>query len=617
VNKKPPNSKKLTDHPFLKRRGRIVFTLMAVLVLIGLAPLATVAWKLIDINREALSTAQREYQLLMASSVANELDIHVDGLRSQLMRVAQTMSGAIRRQGYEPQGELRRVLEDVLDERMLYLRYTYFREQDSKTISAGELPDQLDPVFGAGLQEAVQILSRDALSRGQKTIVSDPFLLDTAPRRAVLVVSAPVVSRGRFRGVLSALVDLSVVWHSIVERNTSGHAIYVLDETGRVIESNAQARLVPGTDASRTVLVVRYLSPEGRGRETMPFLEIDNGVEESYIGSYEATGLGWGVFVQARLQDVYAPVRRMVDSITTWALFVLALAAVAAVVFARTLSNPIKRLAAASRAFASGDFSTRVSVRSGNEIGELAFTFNTMAGEIEDQIRRLKEAAEENKELFLGTIRALAQAIDAKDPYTRGHSVRVNRYSVVLARVMGMSDDQVADIHVASLMHDVGKIGINDKILQKPGKLTAEEFDVMKTHTTKGAQIMQPIGKMQRIIPGLRSHHERWEGGGYPDNLSADQIPLMARVIAVADAFDAMTTHRPYQKAMSFAQAQERLNVLKGLAFDERIVEAFNRAYQQGLIAPEPGNNLQVAGQDATSISSPSAIVAAATESAS
>ena len=615
--KKSSNARKLTEHPFLKRRGRIVFTLLAVLVLIGLAPLGTVAWKLIDINREALSTAQREYQLLMASSVASELDIHVDGLRSQLMRVAQTMSGAIRRQGYEPQGELRRVLEDVLDERMLYLRYTYFRAKDSNSISAGELPDQLDPIFGAGLQDAVQILSRDASSRGQKTIVSDPILLNTTPPRAVLVVSAPVVSRGRFRGVLSALVDLSVVWRSIAERNTSGHAIYVLDDTGRVIESNAAARILPGTNARRSALVARYLSPEGRGRETMPFIEIHDGVEQSYIGSYEATGLGWGVFVQARLQDVYAPVRRMVDSITTWALFVLALAAVASVVFARTLSNPIKRLAAASRAFAAGDFSTRVSVRSGNEIGELAFTFNTMAGEIEDQIRRLKQAAEENKELFLGTIRALAQAIDAKDPYTRGHSVRVNRYSVLLARQMGMSDDQIADIHVASLMHDVGKIGINDKILQKPGKLTAEEFEIMKTHTTKGAQIMQPIGKMQRIIPGLRSHHERWEGGGYPDNLRADQIPLMARVIAVADAFDAMTTHRPYQKAMSFAKAQERLNMLKGLAFDERIVEAFNRAYQQGLIAAEPGNNLQVAGQDVTSISSPSAIVAAATETVS
>jgi len=616
VYKKLSSAKKLTEHPFLKRRGRIVFTLLAVLVLIGLAPLGTVAWKLIDINREALSTAQREYQLLMASSVSNELDIHVDGLRSQLLRVAQTMSGAIRRQGYEPQGELRRVLDDVLDERMLYLRYTYFRENDSKSISAGELPEQLDPAFGAGLQEAVQILSRDASMRGQKTIVSEPFLLGTQPRRAVLVVSAPVVSRGRFRGVLSALVDLSVVWEAVVGRNTSGHMIYALDPTGRVIASNSPARIVPGTDATRSALVVRYLSPEGLGSETMPFSQTEDGVEESYIGSFEATRLGWGVFVQARLQDVYAPVRHMVDSITTWALFVLGIAALAAIVFARTLSNPIKRLAAASRAFAGGDFSTRVSVRSGNEIGELAYTFNTMAGEIEDQFRRLKEAAEENKELFLGTIRALAQAIDAKDPYTRGHSVRVNRYSILLARQLGMTDDQIADIHVASLMHDVGKIGINDKILQKPGKLTAEEFEVMKTHTVKGAQIMQPIRQMQRVIPGLRSHHERWEGGGYPDNLRADQIPLMARVIAVADAFDAMTTHRPYQKAMSFAQAQERLNVLKGLAFDERIVEAFNRAYQQGLIVPEPDNNLQVAGQDATTISSPTAIVAELTETA-
>jgi putative nucleotidyltransferase with HDIG domain len=181
----------------------------------------------------------------------------------------------------------------------------------------------------------------------------------------------------------------------------------------------------------------------------------------------------------------------------------------------------------------------------------------------------------------------LAQAIDAKDPYTRGHSVRVNRYSVVLARQLGMTDEDIADIHVASLMHDVGKIGINDMILQKPGKLTSEEFEVMKTHTTKGAQIMEPIRQMQRMIPGLRSHHERWGGGGYPDGLAGEGIPFMARVIAVADAFDAMTTHRPYQTAMSFAQALERLNVLKRVAFDERIVEAFNRVYQQGLIVPD------------------------------
>jgi HD-GYP domain-containing protein (c-di-GMP phosphodiesterase class II) len=270
-----------------------------------------------------------------------------------------------------------------------------------------------------------------------------------------------------------------------------------------------------------------------------------------------------------------------------WALAALLMAVISAVIFARTLSQPIKRLAAASRAYAAGDFAARVAVGSGNEIGELAHTFNRMASEIEDQIRRLRLAAEENRDLFLDTIRALAQAIDAKDPYTRGHSVRVNRYSVILARQLGLPEEQIADIHVASLMHDVGKIGIHDNILQKPGRLTPEEFEVMKTHTTLGASIMGRIRQMHHILPGLRSHHERWKGGGYPDGLAGDGIPLMARIIAVADAFDAITTHRPYQKAKSFEEGVEILNALKGDGFEDRVVEAFNRAYNQGLIRPE------------------------------
>jgi HD-GYP domain-containing protein (c-di-GMP phosphodiesterase class II) len=145
----------------------------------------------------------------------------------------------------------------------------------------------------------------------------------------------------------------------------------------------------------------------------------------------------------------------------------------------------------------------------------------------------------------------------------------------------------IADIHVASLMHDVGKIGINDRILQKPGKLSPDEFEVMKTHTVLGATIMAPIRQMKRLLPGMRSHHEKWQGGGYPDGLNGEGIPLMARVIAVADAFDAMTTHRPYQRAMTFPEGLELLNKLKGQAFDERVVEAFNRVYQQGQIVPE------------------------------
>jgi HD-GYP domain-containing protein (c-di-GMP phosphodiesterase class II) len=130
----------------------------------------------------------------------------------------------------------------------------------------------------------------------------------------------------------------------------------------------------------------------------------------------------------------------------------------------------------------------------------------------------------------------------------------------------------------------VGKIGVDDAILKKPGVLTPEEFEVMKTHTTRGAAIMSEIPKMKEILPGLRSHHERWKGGGYPDGLSGEQIPLMARIIAVADTFDAMTTDRPYQRAMTLEAAHARINQLKGVALDERVVEAFNRAFLSGEI---------------------------------
>jgi HD-GYP domain-containing protein (c-di-GMP phosphodiesterase class II) len=482
-------------------------------------------------------------------------------------------------------------LVDVVDDRMPYLRFAYFSADKVKTVTTGPLPPDLESMFEASPSTWAEILAEPAETHSRRSELSDPILLDVEPPHAVLVISAPVVSGGKFRGVLSALVDLQKVWDSVVERNPKGHVVFIVDARGQVVTSTYPTRVRPGQDVADSALVTHFLASRRRGRVTMPFKLVEDGIEHGYLGTYQ--GLreqGWGVFVQTRLQQIYLPVRDMVRSTLLWALAALALAIASAVFFARTFSQPINRLAAASRAYASGDFKTRVAVRSGNEIGELAHTFNRMASEIEDQIRRLRLAAEENRALFLDTIRALAQAIDAKDPYTRGHSVRVNRYSIILARQLGLSDEQIADIHVASLMHDVGKIGIHDNILQKPGRLTPDEFEVMKTHTTLGASIMGRIRQMRHILPGLRSHHERWKGGGYPEGLAGDEIPLMARIIAVADAFDAITTHRPYQTAKSFEEAAEILNRLKGDGFEERIVEAFNRAYHQGLFRPETGD---------------------------
>ena len=285
----PPSSEMNGRRAYFKRNSRIVFTLLAVLVFVGLAPLATVAWKLIDINREALTTSQQEFQLLLVSSIAHEIDIHIEGLDSQLVRVAQTLGGAVRRSGSEKQEEIRRILADVVDERMPYMRYTHFRGQEAESISQGSLSEGLEPIFASGLQDTAAGMVSTAKSRPDAAILSEPILLDTTPRTAVLVASAPVVSGGRFRGVLSALVDLQRVWNAVVARNRTGHLVFALDGNGQVVASTNPVAVSPGRDLSdSTELVARFLSGEGRARETMPFTKEIDGEQREFRRAYKA-----------------------------------------------------------------------------------------------------------------------------------------------------------------------------------------------------------------------------------------------------------------------------------------------------------------------------------------
>ena len=216
---------------------------------------------------------------------------------------------------------------------------------------------------------------------------------------------------------------------------------------------------------------------------------------------------------------------------------------------ARRITNPLEVLTASSRAIARGDFSQRVQLKSRTEIGELAATFNTMSEELEHFVLDLKRAATENRDLFMGSIQMLAGAVDEKDPYTRGHSDRVTRYSVMIAREMGHPEEFLEIVRVSAQLHDVGKIGIEDRILKKPGALTPEEFDVMKTHTTKGANILRPVAQAERHDPGHRIAPRIARRARLSSGPEGADIPLLPRIIAVADTFDALTTNRPYQQA--------------------------------------------------------------------
>jgi len=182
------------------------------------------------------------------------------------------------------------------------------------------------------------------------------------------------------------------------------------------------------------------------------------------------------------------------------------------------------------------------------------------------------------RDMFLKTITILAQAVELRDDYTGGHTQRVTRYAIMLAEKLEVSEEQLELVKFGGPLHDIGKIGIDDSILRKPGKLTADEYAKMQKHTTMGAEILQTVPDMHPIIPIVRNHHERWDGTGYPDKLAGEAIPFLARIVAVADAFDAMTSHRPYhenQKGKPPAWAFNEVAKQAGRHFDPKCAEAF------------------------------------------
>ena len=187
----------------------------------------------------------------------------------------------------------------------------------------------------------------------------------------------------------------------------------------------------------------------------------------------------------------------------------------------------------------------------------------------------------------------LILAIDTKDRYTKRHSEDVARYAVFLAEQAGIDPELIATIRVAGLLHDVGKIGIPDQILRKPGPLTAEEYVVVRQHVALGDMIVRDLPDVAVIRAGVRHHHERWDGNGYLDGLVGEEIPLVARILAVGDAFSAMTTTRPYRKALDVREALVRLEDASGSQLDARLVEIFIRGIEQAPNAPLPGSDVQ------------------------
>ena len=179
------------------------------------------------------------------------------------------------------------------------------------------------------------------------------------------------------------------------------------------------------------------------------------------------------------------------------------------------------------------------------------------------------------RETFITSIRTLAETIEKRDPYTGGHTKRVMEYSLAIGRVLGISEGDMTRLELASVLHDIGKIGVSDNVLLKPGKLNDEEFAEIRKHPGYGEEILGHIVQLRNVIPGVKCHHERYDGRGYPDGLAGQEIDITARIISVADSFDAMTTNRPYRQGLSLEQAFGELQRFSGTQFDPEVVNAF------------------------------------------
>lgn len=201
-----------------------------------------------------------------------------------------------------------------------------------------------------------------------------------------------------------------------------------------------------------------------------------------------------------------------------------------------------------------------------------------------------RDLRQELEDVLFNTVRSLVAAIDAKDPYTRGHSQRVYQTSVAIARHLGLSRPLLQTLTWSALLHDVGKIAIPFRILAKPTSLTPEEYEIVKTHPVRGCVVIEPIPQLRSVLPGIRHHHERWDGLGYPDGLAGHDIPLIARIIAVADTYDAMVTTRAYRTARTHEAAVEEIRISAGTQLDPDIVDAFLELVSEGVVtAPDVG----------------------------
>jgi HAMP domain-containing protein len=573
----------------LPKRLRILWMVLGAMLLVSLLPIWLYHQQVLKLSQQKLEDTEQVQQTELTHSVADQILLFKSTIQQQLISERQilALTGLIDDVNTPVNTpKVTHLLENFASGNPNIL-YVTAVGTDLKGTGAGDFRADQDPFVGNALKSA--FMTTEQLSEYH----SDPLALDPGNRPA-FVIAVPLEVDGHFTGMLAAVVSLDRILQRLKEASAHDRVVFVVDLAGHIVAYPDTKAFFPGTDLSKespVVAQIRTLPRDFSYTATMHFTAKQNGRDVPMMGAYTTMAeLNWAVISQRSLEKARedAGVNVLNRQALIFVLVVGFFALILGYLFAVAISAPIRGLARSTRAIDREEFNDRTPFGGAAEISELAGTFNKMADDIEQYIERLKQAAQENRDLFLGSIRMLAAAIDEKDPYTRGHSDRVAKYSLIIGREMGLGDEDLDKLRISALLHDVGKIGVDDRVLKKPGALTPEEFDLMKQHPSKGANIMRPVAQLADMLPGIELHHEHVDGRGYPYGLSGDKIPLMARIIAAADTLDAMTTNRPYQSGKDLEFSMSLIRKLAGTKFDPAVVDALEAAVEHGKIRLAP-----------------------------
>ena len=575
-------------------RIRLLYIVLAVLLVVGLLPLALAGTVLSRRSADELRSVEGRYQAQLVQDKARQIELYGQRYRDVVFGLARA---------FEIYGGIQALKDPGYDVR---LQKTLQDDPNLIALAIWPVNGELHRAFQTDLIKREEVDSRvsEVLAHmsGRGLVVSRPQIIRSGQEMG-LTVAAPVMGGENSNDVIAAviaIVSFQEVFKAVQQLTSKSErelleaglpVVFVVDQNGRAVAHPEATVAFTGKPMTDLKVVQDWQESGGQVQSALaPFSAVRDGRKVEMLGSYATAELDknsrLGVIA---IQDEAAALASVADmrKQTLWISFGASLLVLAiGSFFAKQLTQPVRELAAGAHRIADGDFSQRITIRSRTELGDLGNSFNTMTDQVEKFIGDLQRAAEANRQLFVGTVKSLAAAIDGKDPYTRGHSERVSRFSIAIAQRLGLPEDEIEKIRISALLHDVGKIGIDDKILKKPASLTDDEFEIMKQHPQKGFKIMSHIPAMKEFLPGMYMHHEMIDGKGYPQGLKGDEIPLMARIVSVADTFDAMTTDRPYQKAMKFEDAVARIETFVGTRYDADVVAAFAAACREGQIRP-------------------------------